>query len=180
MGFLAKAKFPVEQTQTLLRVNHCSTEDCSWSVKKCKLKQDGGSNSALTGRVRLAPTQTGLETNTRPPERQDLQEEMNSQGATGWITGLVTSSYQQANSFPFLQIRKALAPADLTSLIKNGHEYFNKRCNPSCSGRNKGTQSGKEALPLSYVPYCMCFTAGKHVLISYLSADCTVLLHSCC
>lgn len=75
---------------------------------------------------------------------------------------------------------KALAPADLTSLIKNGHEYFNKRCNPSCSGHNKGTESGKEALPLSYVPYCMCLTAGKHVLISYLSADCTVLLHSCC
>lgn len=83
MGFLAKAKFPVEQTQILLRVNHCSTEDCSWSVEKCKLKQDGGSNSALTGWVRPSATQTGLETNTGPLERQDLQEEMNSQGATG-------------------------------------------------------------------------------------------------
>ena len=73
----------MEQAQTLLRVNHCSMEDCSWSVEKCKQKQDGGSNSALTGPVRSATTQTGLETNTGAPERQDLQEEINSQGATG-------------------------------------------------------------------------------------------------
>jgi len=121
-----------------------------------------------------------LEPDTRPPERQDLQEEINSPGAMGPTMVPVTRTYQQANSFPILQIPKALAPADLKSLIKNGHEYFNKQCNPSCSGHNKGTRSGKEALPLSCVPYCMCFTAGMHVLISYLSADCTVLLHSCC
>lgn len=177
-GFFNRGKV-CRRTTDLAVLNHPSTANCRWSIGKCKPECSLWTSQAWSYKP-THPAQTGLEPNIGPPERQDLQEEINSSGAMGSTMVPVTRMYQQANSSPILQISRTLAPADLTSLIKNGHEYFNKQCNPSCSGHNKETRSGKEALLLSCVPYCMCFTTGKHVLISYLSADCSVRLHSCC